>query len=277
MKDHKKIRPRSKYHNKKSYDAQLAIVRELLEQAEDVQEELVEDFEQALYQLYKLCEEQFPFFYHVGVLNKKEYERLLTSLQGYGRTQISQVLDRIKTDISSLQEQKLMAWLILDYETTARKTAMSLGPKGKWTIPVDKQARVLKPWCQDKKTFIDRIKTNTEDMDYKLRGTILKGIRQGWTLDQMAEHLKRITGMAAYKAKRLIRTETMAVYAKATKDIYLQNGVKYVQIVGDAACGGICLDYVGEYIALEQAEVGDLLPPYHPNCACSFCAYEEFQ
>ena len=45
MKDHKKIRPRSKYHNKKSYDAQLAIVRELLEQAEDVQEELVEDFE----------------------------------------------------------------------------------------------------------------------------------------------------------------------------------------------------------------------------------------
>jgi len=40
-----------------------------------------------------------------------------------------------------------MAWLILDYETTARKTAMSLGPKGKWTIPVDKQARVLKPWC----------------------------------------------------------------------------------------------------------------------------------
>ena len=118
---------------------------------------------------------------------------------------------------------------------------------------------------------------NTEDMDYKLRGTILKGIRQNWTLDQMAEHLKRITGMAAYKAKRLIRTETMAVYSKATKDIFLQNGIKYVQIVGDAACGGICLDYVGQYITLEQAEVGDQLPPYHPNCACSFCAYETFQ
>jgi hypothetical protein len=37
----------------------------------------------------------------------------------------------------------------------------------------------------------------------------------------MAEHLKRITGMAAYKAKRLVRTETMAVFSKATKDTFL--------------------------------------------------------
>lgn len=272
-----KIRPRSKYHNKKSLDAQLAIVRELLSEAQGVQEEMVEDFEQALYELYRLCEQQFPFFFHVGVLDEREYQRLLASLRGQGSTRISQVLDRVKRDVTSVQNQRLMAWLILDYELTVRKTAMSIGPKGIWTMPVNKEARVLQPWCKDKKTFLDRIKMNTEDMDYKLRGTILKGIRQNWTLDQMAEHLKRITGMAAYKAKRLIRTETMAVYSKATKDTFLQNGIKYVQIVGDAACGGICLDYVGQYITLEQAQVGDELPPYHPNCACSFCAYEEFQ
>lgn len=272
-----KIRPRSKYHNKKSLDAQLAIVRELLSEAQGIQEEMVQDFQQALYELYRLYEQQFPFFFHVGVLDEREYTRLLASLRGQGSTRISQVLDRVKRDVTSLQNQRLMAWLILDYELTARKTAMSIGPKGVWTMPVNKEARVLQPWCKDKKTFLDRIKMNTEDMDYKLRGTILKGIRQNWTLDQMAEHLKRITGMAAYKAKRLIRTETMAVYSKATKDIFLQNGIKYVQIVGDAACGGICLDYVGQYITLEQAEVGDQLPPYHPNCACSFCAYETFQ
>ena len=50
----------------------------------------------------------------------------------------------------------------------------------------------------------------------------------------------------------------------------------YVAIVGDAECGGICLDYVdGEPIPLAEAEIGDLLPPYHPNCACSFVSWEE--
>ena len=272
-----KMRPRSQYHNKKSYDAQLAIVRELLSRAKGVQEDMIDDFEQALYELYRLYEQQIPFFFHVGVLDERQYRRLLASLQGEGVTKISQVLDRIRQEIISLQNQKLMTWLLLDYELTARRTAMSLGPKGVWTMPVNKEARVIQSWCRDKKTVLDRIKINTEDMDYKLRGTILKGIRQKWTFDQMAEHLKRITGMAAYKAKRLVRTETMAVFSKATKDTFLQNGIKYVQIVGDAACGGICLDYVGSYITLEQAEVGDELPPYHPNCACSFCAYEEFQ
>ena len=48
-----KMRPRSQYHNKKSYDAQLAIVRELLSRAKGVQEDMIDDFEQALYELYR--------------------------------------------------------------------------------------------------------------------------------------------------------------------------------------------------------------------------------
>ena len=51
-----KMRPRSQYHNKKSYDAQLAIVRELLSRAKGVQEDMIDDFEQALYELYRLYE-----------------------------------------------------------------------------------------------------------------------------------------------------------------------------------------------------------------------------
>ena len=98
-----KMRPRSQYHNKKSYDAQLAIVRELLSRAKGVQEDMIEDFEQALYELYRLYEQQFPFFFHVGVLDERQYERLLASLQGEGVTKISQVLDRIRQEIISLQ------------------------------------------------------------------------------------------------------------------------------------------------------------------------------
>lgn len=93
----------------------------------------------------------------------------------------------------------------------------------------------------------------------------------------MSETFRTITGAAAYKAARLVRTETMAVYSKATKETFLENGIEYVEIIGDAACGGICLDYVGEALPLREAEIGDDLPPYHPNCACSFCAYTEFE
>ena len=41
---------------------------------------------------------------------------------------------------------------------------------------------------------------------------------------------------------------------------------------------GICLDYVdGEPIRLEDAEINVELPPYHPNCACSFVSWEEIE
>lgn len=174
-----------------------------------------------------------------------------------------------------------MAWLILDYEITAQKTAQSIGkdPSAFINTLLSKQNvenAVKIPWCKDGKSFLDRITLITKDMDAKLRAVILKGIREGWSLDKMSKYFQKITGMAAYKAARLIRTETMAVYSKATKDMFLENGIEYVEIIGDAACGGICLDYVGDAIPLREAELGDDLPPYHPNCACSFCSYIDF-
>ena len=91
----------------------------------------------------------------------------------------------------------------------------------------------------------------------------------------MMESWRKLTGSTAYDTARLLKTETMAMWSIATKSAYLEMGIEYVEIVGDAECGGICLDYVGEAIPLAEAEIGDLLPPYHPNCACSFVEYTE--
>ena len=66
----------------------------------------------------------------------------------------------------------------------------------------------------------------------------------------------------------------MAYWTMATKKAYLDMGITYVEIVGDANCGTVCLSYVGgSPVPLADAEAGGLLPPYHPNCACSFVAY----
>ena len=68
----------------------------------------------------------------------------------------------------------------------------------------------------------------------------------------------------------------MAMWSIATKTAYIEMGIEYVAIVGDAECGGICLEYVDtDPIPLADADIGDLLPPYQPTCACSFVAWEE--
>lgn len=131
------------------------------------------------------------------------------------------------------------------------------------------------PWCQDGKTYSERLYSHVSQFQSKLAFVLEEGITKGKGLDWMMDSWRKLTGSTAYDTARLLKTETMAMWSQATKSAYLEMGIQYVEILGDALCGGICLDYVGEAIPLAEAEIGDLLPPYHPNCACSYVAYEE--
>lgn len=131
------------------------------------------------------------------------------------------------------------------------------------------------PWCQDGKTYSERLYSHVAQFQSKLAFVLEEGITKGKGLDWMMDSWRKLTGSTAYDTARLLKTETMAMWSQATKSAYLEMGIQYVEILGDALCGGICLDYVGEAIPLAEAEIGDLLPPYHPNCACSYVAYEE--
>lgn len=131
------------------------------------------------------------------------------------------------------------------------------------------------PWCQDGKVYSDRLYSHVSQFQQKLAFVLEEGITKGKGLDWMMDSWRKLTGSTAYDTARLLKTETMAMWSQATKSAYLEMGIQYVEILGDALCGGICLDYVGEAIPLAEAEIGDLLPPYHPNCACSYVAYEE--
>lgn len=131
------------------------------------------------------------------------------------------------------------------------------------------------PWCQDGKTYSDRLYGHVSQFQTKLAYVLEEGISNGRGLEWMQESWRKLTGSTAYDTARLLKTETMAMWSQATKDAYLEMGIEYVEILGDAECGGICLDYVGEAIPLAEAMLGDSLPPYHPNCACSYVAYEE--
>lgn len=277
-----RMRPRNSYHNTKSYDDTLELVLELLEQSEEYEDAIVQPFIEAYEKLCKLYEKEFPFYFKNGVDNKKMNELLISLISGSGdfNTKISEILDEIERKTRSLETQYLTAWLILDYELTAEATAQSIKMEPEkfklWIEQNPVQQVIQKPWCKDNKTYIDRVREATQTMDKNLRTVIVQGIRRGWSKERMTQIFKNITGAAEYKARRLIRTETMAVWSKVTKDMYLEQGIEYVEIIGDAVCGGICTDYVGEVIPLKEAEMGNDLPPYHPNCCCSFCSYTEF-
>ena len=280
-----KIKPRSEYNNLESYDDEVDIVEDVLAAAEEAEDEILFALEEALHKLCELYKDWFPFYFPNGVLNRDEYNKLILSLQDGSQinTAISEALDEIKKDIEDLEQQRLLSFLIFDYEMTKDQTIKSIGDKGPKLMynPYVKNKRptqdiVKQPWCKDHKSFVVRIRDNVQNLDMRLRAVIIKGFANGWSPQKMGEFFRQLTGMEAYKAQRLLRTEAMAAYSRATKEAYLEKGIKYVEIIGDAACGGICLDYVGEAIPLEEAEIGDLLPPYHPNCACSFCSYDSF-
>ena len=131
------------------------------------------------------------------------------------------------------------------------------------------------PWCQDGKLYSERLYKHVADFKNKLAFVLEEGVQKGRGMEWMEKTWRKLTGATAYDTARLLKTETMAMWSQATKSTLLEIGVEYVEIVGDAECGGICLDYVGEAIPLREAEIGDLLPPYHPNCACSFVEYTE--
>lgn len=131
------------------------------------------------------------------------------------------------------------------------------------------------PWCQDGKTYSQRLYEHVANFQSKLNFVLEEGINKGKGLDWMIEAWRKLTGSTIYDAARLLKTETVAMWSMATKESYLQMGIEYVEIIGDAECGKVCVDYVGEIIPLKEAELGDELPPYHPNCACSYIAFEE--
>lgn len=132
------------------------------------------------------------------------------------------------------------------------------------------------PWCKDGKVYSQRLYGHIANFQSKLDYVLREGITNGRGMEWMTEAWRKLVGASAYDTARLLKTETMAMYNRGLKDSYLEMGVEYVEIVGDAECGGICLDYVdGDPIPLEDAEINVELPPYHPNCACSFVSYEE--
>lgn len=131
------------------------------------------------------------------------------------------------------------------------------------------------PWCADGKVYSQRLYGHVANFQSKLTYVLEQGVINNKGFDWMMKAWMKLAHQNAYNASRLLKTETMALWSRISKDEYLSRGVEYVEIVNPEACSAICSEYVGEVIPLLDAELGDELPPYHPNCACCFVVFQE--
>ena len=83
------------------------------------------------------------------------------------------------------------------------------------------------PWCQDGKTYSDRLWGNVANFQSKLSFVLEQGITRGKGMDWMMQAWKKLTHTAGYEVARLLKTETMAMWSQATKESYLSLGIEY--------------------------------------------------
>ena len=237
----------------------------------------------------------------------KEVRKILTDLQKSGRIDLEKkirlgdhpAIYKALKDIEYKEWRDFTEWCWIGYQVITESLMRTYRETLTWTydtfrpkIPSAPTAQSLDvqiklsnnyidshylkiPWCQDGKTYSDRLWGNTANFQSKLSYVLEQGVARGKGIDWMIDEWEKLTKTAGYEVARLLKTETMAMWAEATKEAYLDMGIEYVEIINPEPCDEVCSDYVGEIIPLAEAELGDELPPYHPNCVCDFHAWRE--
>lgn len=235
--------------------------------------ELIADLEK----LYKKLEKEGKID-DLGRLSLRDYPEVYFVLKEFERE-----VDNRTSYEAWMMMQILTESMSQTYKTTYMKTYPIIGKDPvafpQYNIRITDTyitERVLNiPWLKGDKTYSERIYSNVANFRDKLNFVLEEGITKGKGLDWMIKSWRKLTHTSAFEATRLLRTETQAMWSKAQKDAYLDMGIEYIEIIGEGACGAICVDYIGEVIPLRDAELGNDLPPYHPFCQCSYVAWEE--
>lgn len=117
-------------------------------------------------------------------------------------------------------------------------------------------------------TYSKRIYANVEDMQIKLKQTLLEGMMTGEGEREIAAKVSERWQIGYNDARRLIRTETTYVTNQAELDSYKDAGIdkyKYVSVL-DSRTSEVCHDLNGKTFLISEAVPGKNYPPMHPWC-----------
>lgn len=117
--------------------------------------------------------------------------------------------------------------------------------------------------------YSDRIWRNKNILLNWINDDLTKALIKGDSIQRMAANLKYGSDTATYQSERLVRTETNYVMTQGHLNGYKEAGIDQYEILAhiDSRTSSICKKKDGKIINIsEGGNVGEDLPPFHPNC-----------
>ena len=204
-----------------------------------------------------------------GKARKKQIEREVRILRGRGRITREQLLNDaineewIKTALKV--DEELGKLLEKQYERAFKEGLEDAGVKTT-KIPVNTiQSAILIP--KFTYHFSDTIWKNKDKLIAFINTELRKGIVQGIDVRKTTKKLQETMQVQKYQAKRLVVTETQVAQQDGALEGYRKSGVvEKVRVIsaGDKKVCGECRDKDEEVVNLDEARIGDNVPPFHP-------------
>ena len=126
-------------------------------------------------------------------------------------------------------------------------------------------------------TFSERIWLHQDMLRSELEKVLTEGLIMGVNSRVLARHISKVFGASQKDAERLMRTEISRVCTEAQKLSYERNGYEQYEIVCEPTACDQCMPLNGELFFTKDMRAGDNAPPFHPNCHCTTCAYEDLE
>ncbi len=125
--------------------------------------------------------------------------------------------------------------------------------------------------------YSSRIWGNTQDLTNTLKDEMVLGILTNKTEKEMMDTIIERFSIGAYKARRLIVTESAAISSFADQLAFEDAGIETEMFIAvhDGKTSMVCQKHDRSIVEVGKGEVGRNIPPLHPNCRSKMIPYIE--
>ena len=254
----------------------LFTIRELLEQYEEVEEEL----------LFWLTVFSVDNKLDWSEMSKYLTESQLSRLKRYLGAEIEDrvrikridainlILETKLQEINDLYAEKMMDFGMKLYEDTYYHTTFDVQDEKEsyWVIPAlvtaDITKKLLKPWTADEINFVDRIHIRKNQLIERVKKELTQAILRGESPESVIIKVSKQFNINLNSAKTLINTESTKVVSEASYNAMRDDAVReyeYCAIL-DHRTSEICKSMNGKRFKITEYEIGNTAPPLHANC-----------
>ena len=124
--------------------------------------------------------------------------------------------------------------------------------------------------------YSERIWNSTQNLADSLKEQLLISFMTGASVSKTSREISERFQVAAYNARRLVRTESNYIANQAEHDAYKRLGIEEYQFIAtlDTRTSKPCRELDGRVFNVEDGKPGINMPPMHPNCRSTTIMYD---